>query len=264
MTATGWARLILAGTLVCAALSGCTPGANSRIDEQHEPYFLAGQNLARQRDYQGAIDAFEKAVEANHRSASAHFELAWLYEDKGEDPAAAIYHYQRFLKLCQKSDGRVDQARDHIRHCTMELAKSVSALVTLSPSAQSYLEKLSQENSDLKAKVAQLEAFYAAHNAVSNNVPTVVAPSNAPPRTQPIDVARDPGNRSGNQRDAGQPQGNQPVRLNPAKTHTIQARDTMMAIAKQYGVSLSALKAANPRVDERNLRIGATLNIPAL
>ena len=50
-------------------------------------------------DYQGAIQAFEESLEANPHSAAAHFELGWLYDEKESDPAAAIYHYQQYLKL---------------------------------------------------------------------------------------------------------------------------------------------------------------------
>jgi len=36
----------------------------------------------------------------------------------------------------------------------------------------------------------------------------------------------------------------------------------MASIARQYGISLSALQAANPRVEARRMSVGTTLNIP--
>ena len=45
-------------------------------------------------------------------------------------------------------------------------------------------------------------------------------------------------------------------------THKIVAGDTLGGIAKKYGVKLSALKAANPKVDAARLRIGQTIAIP--
>lgn len=45
--------------------------------------------------------------------------------------------------------------------------------------------------------------------------------------------------------------------------HTIVGGDTLGAIAKKYGVSIKALKAANPTVDEKHLQIGKKLVIPA-
>src|ERR1700729_1261080 len=110
------------GILLALLAGGCFPSGDSPLDEQKEPHFLAGKNLATQMDYQGAIDSFEKALDVNPRSASAHFELACLYESKSQppDPAAAIYHYDRFLKLAPKSD-MAEVVRTHINSCKMEL-----------------------------------------------------------------------------------------------------------------------------------------------
>jgi len=47
-----------------------------------------------------------------------------------------------------------------------------------------------------------------------------------------------------------------------AGVHIVQSGDTLVGIAKQYGVSVDALKAANPDVDPRTLRIGQRLVIP--
>src|ERR1041385_6227410 len=84
--------------LLCAGLSGCVPG-QGQSEEEREPHFLAGKSAINGMDYKGAIEAFEKALEVNPHSASAHFELAWLYDQKEPEPAAAIYHYEQYLQL---------------------------------------------------------------------------------------------------------------------------------------------------------------------
>jgi LysM repeat protein len=45
-------------------------------------------------------------------------------------------------------------------------------------------------------------------------------------------------------------------------TYTVKANDTMWAISIKFGVTLAALKAANPTVDPATLRIGSVLIIP--
>jgi LysM repeat protein len=45
-------------------------------------------------------------------------------------------------------------------------------------------------------------------------------------------------------------------------TYTVKAGDTMWAISKKLGVTLAALKAANPTVDPTKMRIGSVLIIP--
>lgn len=45
--------------------------------------------------------------------------------------------------------------------------------------------------------------------------------------------------------------------------HTIAPGDTPAKIARKYGISLEQLRAANPTMDDRRLRIGQKLQIPA-
>ncbi|MSU34705.1 MAG: LysM peptidoglycan-binding domain-containing protein [Pedosphaera sp.] len=46
------------------------------------------------------------------------------------------------------------------------------------------------------------------------------------------------------------------------RQHTIRSGDTLVRIAKQYGVSLSRLQAANPHLDPRQLKVGKLVVIP--
>lgn len=47
-----------------------------------------------------------------------------------------------------------------------------------------------------------------------------------------------------------------------ANTHTIIRGDTLWALARAYGTTVDALKAANPSVDPNSLTIGSVINIP--
>src|SRR5580692_11364158 len=89
--------------LLAVCGSGCIPG-DSHADEQKDPHFERGRNLASSQDFSGAVSEFEKALETNPRSAAAHFELGWLYDTKLNDYAAAIYHYQKHLELQPSSE----------------------------------------------------------------------------------------------------------------------------------------------------------------
>lgn len=44
--------------------------------------------------------------------------------------------------------------------------------------------------------------------------------------------------------------------------HVIKKGETIYGIARQYGITEAQLMAANPRLEERNLRLGSLLNIP--
>src|SRR3974377_2434209 len=111
--------------LTGAAFCGCLPTAPNASDEEREPHFLAGKRHVSQMDYRGAIECFERALEVNPQSAAAHFELGCLYEQKEADPAAAIYHYEHYLKLrANAENGEI--VKQQITACKQELARTVS------------------------------------------------------------------------------------------------------------------------------------------
>src|SRR4051794_33834490 len=104
-----WAVLSLIGCL----LIGCVPAGDVQVDEQKDPPYQRGRGLVSNQDFKGAIAEFEKALEANPRSASAHFELGWLCAEKTKDYAEAIYHYRKHLAL-QPNSENAEKAQDQV------------------------------------------------------------------------------------------------------------------------------------------------------
>ena len=47
------------------------------------------------------------------------------------------------------------------------------------------------------------------------------------------------------------------------KKHTVQAKETVYGISKEYGISQDDLKKANPFLNDRGLNIGDVLIIPS-
>src|SRR5262249_6343062 len=79
--------------------------------------------------------------------ASAHFELACLFDQKEADPAEAIHHYNCYLKLRPKAENS-DLVKQHILTCKQELARTVS-LGPVTEKVQRELEQLTEENKRL-------------------------------------------------------------------------------------------------------------------
>ena len=113
--------------LLLAAGNGCIPGDASPLDEEKEPHFVLGKSRVNAMDYAGALEAFNEALEANPRSAAAHFQMACLFDTKESDPSAAIYHYQEFLRLNPKADN-AEVIRQRIYSCKQQLAADVLPL----------------------------------------------------------------------------------------------------------------------------------------
>ena len=73
----------------------------------------------------------------------------------------------------------------------------------------------------------------------------IFVPSEEPAATEAVDASAEPAAT--------------PV---SGERYTVKKGDTMWAIAQDYGISLAALKAANPDVDPKAMRIGTVLVIP--
>jgi tetratricopeptide (TPR) repeat protein len=239
------AVLLLAGCV----LSGCLPSTLG--DEEKEPYFLAGKSRVSAMDFKGAIESFEKAVEVNPKSAPAHFELGWLYDQKESDPAAAIYHYERYLKLLPNSS-KEEMVKAHILACKQQLAQTVS-LGPVTERQQREFELLAEESKRLREENEKWRA-YALRLQNLTNQPGAVLPATRPTQSstssQPVRAESTSAAR--------------PMAATAAshRTHTVKAGETPGMIARQYGVSVQALMAANPRLEPRRLRIGQALIIP--
>jgi LysM repeat protein len=239
--------LVLVGAL---CWQGCTPGGSTAMDEQKEPHYLRGLGLASSFDHKGAIAAFEKALEVNPRSASAHFELALLLDKHENNPAATIYHFEKFLALKPNSD-RADIIRPRITACKQELAKSF-LLTTGGQNAQPDLDKMKlelervvAENMQLRRQLEHLQGSPAPVNAAP--APAPKAGSARVPSAPSPAVATDP----------------RPATKGEMKTYTVKAGDNPANIARKHGITVEALTAANPNLNPTKLQIGQQLNIPA-
>jgi LysM repeat protein len=224
--------------LLAVCGNGCIP-ADSHVDEEKDPHFQRGRNLASGQDFKGAVAEFEKALETNPRSGAAHFELGWLYDTKLNDYAAAIYHYERFLQL-QPNSQRTQSidVKERIRGCKRELAGAEFPLPN-NQNLQKIVDKLTLENLALHQ---QLDALREQPRPVSSSptqMAAVVTPASSPA------TASAPAAVSTRRR-----------------TYVVKERDTISSIAAQYGVKSSAVLAVNPRVDPRRLQVGQVLNLP--
>ena len=220
---------------------------------------MVGKERVSSRDFRGAIEAFERAIEVNPRSALAHFELGLLYEqhdDADNHLISAMYHYKKALDL-RPNAYPAENARMRMAGCKQELVKSES-LAPVYQTMQRDLERLKEENQLLKK---QLDGWQAqgtqrgvsqTNNALNANSTVVRV---LPPPTNRFDrgpVIKTPYS------------GVTPLPpSNSGRNYTVQAGDTLAAIARKQKVRLEALEAANPGVTPKKLRPGQTLVIPA-
>jgi len=256
-----WIRFLFAaiGICVCAALGGCMPD-QGQSDEEKEPHFVLGQSRVNAMDYQGAAEAFEEAIEVNPHSAPAHYQLAILDENQLSDPAAAIYHYQEYLKF-DASAPNAAIVRQHIETCKQQLAENVLSLPA-SSTTQQQLEKLIEQNRQLQDEVDKWQAYYSAQQAALSNEQAraqaqAVIVSQPVQTAQPVQQQQEPVRTTSTSVQSTGTTASQSTR-----SHTVAAGETAARIARQYGIKLSQLVAANPGVNLSHIRIGEVLKIP--
>lgn len=254
---------ILAGLL---AMSGCMLTDTGPVDEEKEPHFLEGKARVNSLDYAGAIESFEKALEVNPKSASAHFELGCLCDQREADPAAAIYHYEHYLKL--RSNGEnCERARARIIACKQELARAVS-LGPVTQNLQRDFEQLTQQNKKLtednKTLRDELERWKASSPTGRPPEPATQSSPGAT-STRGVQFVSAQTTASGSSTEAfGASRATRgTVMPTGMKSHTVKAGETPAGIARNYGIKLNALMSANPRLDARRMKIGQALAIPA-
>jgi tetratricopeptide (TPR) repeat protein len=254
-----WIRLISGVGLVwlAVALSGCLPAGQSQSDEENEPHFVLGKNRVTQMDYQGAIEAFEESLEMNPHSAAAHFELAWLYDEKEPNPAAAIYHYQEYLNFDPSADN-ADVIKQRIYRCKQQLAADVLPLPS-TPAAQAQLEELAEQNRQLQDEVDKWRAYYASQMAAAktNSSP---AQNDFVPQRVVNPIPTQPAQGISEQTRVAKHSVNSTT---ASRTHMVARGETAMGLTRKFRVKLNDLQAANPGVNLSRIRIGQVLNIPS-
>lgn len=241
--------------MVALAVSGCGPADQRTVDQQKEPYFLLGKKKAAMLDYKGAAEAFEKALEFNPRNASAHFELALLYEKDETDLVGAIYHFDRYLRL-RPDAPNAGVVKDRLLRCKQLLASSVQP-VSPAPALQRELERLTIENRELRRQLDAWQTHYTTTQQQQGR-PVVIQPT--PEQTAratvaqpvaPVQVAQTPHTAQ-----------QAPATTSRVRKHTVQPGESPYSIARKYGVKLDTLLASNPGIDPRRLRVGQILTIP--
>src|SRR5213596_1660836 len=151
----GWRVTIL--LLLCLGWSGCSPSGTSSLEEEKNPNYLAGRSRRAASDDTGAVEAFEKALESNPRSAAAHLELGLIYyQNVTTHWARAIYHFEKYLELRPKANN-ADLIRQNIGYCKLALAKE-GPYTPNNDLIRKEVERMGRENMDLRRQVEQLKA----------------------------------------------------------------------------------------------------------
>lgn len=282
------------GRFLLAVLSlnfaaGCSPNDSDQLDEEREPHFVQGNNEFNAFNYPAAIEDFQQSLEVNPHSAKAHYRLAQLFDTKEPDMAAAIYHYQEYLRLDPQAENK-DLINQRISTCKQQLAADVLQLPS-SPTSVKQLESLTETNRVLQRRVDDLtESLIETNRAYQQQVdqltrviqqwkdyvdsqqahPTAYRSSYATTQegsssgTLPDDttVSAPPARAGTSGTGFGSAGTGTSMHTPKSHTHIVSAGETMASIARKHGISIAALEAVNPTVSPKHLHVGQTLYLP--
>lgn len=233
------------------------------MDEEKESHFVVGRSRVNALDYHGAIESFTEALEANPRSAAAHFELGVLYAERESDPAAAIYHYGQYLRLRPEA-GNAEMVRQLIFRLKQELAQTVLP-VTTAAETQQQMERMADEVRQLREELAVAKNHLAERTtAASGTTPSagqqgVVRSGNT---TQNNAAQLNRGSGTGQNWNSEQAVRRTPLTI-VRRTHVVKSGETPSSIARRYSLKLELLLSANPGLNPRKMKVGQALTIPA-
>jgi tetratricopeptide (TPR) repeat protein len=242
------------GLCLCLAvtLAGCSRGGVfSEAEAERSQGYAKAKKLSESKDYKDAAEAYRKVLLEYPEFAQAHLELGLIFDDKLNDPIAAIYHYREFLALKPHSDKR-QLVNDFIERAKLSLAAKMPQSPVTDPGIvariQAERNALAEENAELKARLTELDKIVASAQRPVMASPPLAVVNTTPPR--PVPVAAAPVEPTGQ-----------------LKTHVVQKGDTLQSLALRYYGNRSAWekiyqanRSGMPTKD--TLKIGQELVIP--
>jgi LysM repeat protein len=242
---------VLVPILLGLAGAGCVPAGGGARVEENDPDFRAGMSRKQAGNYARAVEAFERALQNNPRSAMAHFELGLIYYQNVTNYVAAIYHFDKVQRL-QPGFSRIDVVNQLISVCKRELVRDATKAYNVNMQREmERLEQITRENAALRQELAQLQA------QLKTRDPRVVQPVETNPgntsdqvslaRTEVLPVTGEEA----------------PARAPESVTYRVKRGDTLYSIARRHGLSEGALREANPGVIPTRMVAGQEIRIPA-
>lgn len=231
-------------------LTACSPTDRAVFDETDEPDFRRGKRLLRTGEYEQALLAFLRLIDARKDATESHLEAGIIYLQhlRPPEPILAIYHFIRFLE--RRPDAReAAQVERLIETARKEFARTLPGrpfehefdrleLLEKLSAAEEETRRLTAENARLRQENTALRQ---SRSPAATASPAATPPPREPTRTQ-----------------AG-----------PPATYTVQPGDTLSSISRQvYGNAgqWERILQANRDVLRQpgDLRPGQVLRIPAM
>jgi phage tail protein X len=273
----------LALLLFCGGCGGDTGPMAPEVDE---PLYRQALQRKREGNTQEALaDYLRVIVKRSDQAPESHLEAGLIYLLYSQDPIAAIYHFNKYLELEPNSPraadihGLIDTAKRNFAK-TLPLATPAMEGAAGHTDLLDQVNHLQRENDELKAQLVsargEVGPFLGGHTAAdADSAPAPVAVT-APPeetaRISPVAEAPPPPSPAPAPVTVAAPRSRPaaaPAKTGAGRAYTVQAHDTLYAIAKKvYGTAtkarVEAIREANRGVITAagGLKPGMQLRMP--
>ena len=225
--------LRIGAQLVLIAFLFLFAGCERLFDKGSAKSIEAAEKEASAGNYTAAVRLYEYALDGTPKTAEVHYKLALIYADKLKSPLDALHHFNRYVIL-SPSGPHAKEAHDFRSEGERKLLEK---LTDGTPFTQQDAVKLKNQNLELIKALAECRAAKAA--AAAAQLPS--------------------GMKKGDQVQKPVPPG--------ARTHVVEAHETLASIAQKYYKSKARWKEiqdANfyPMEGTAKIKPGMTLVIP--
>lgn len=153
------AGFAVAVLMVCSL--GFLVACNWMITPQQVQLSKDADAKATEGSYAEAINLYEAALDGRPDSASVHYKLALIYDDKMNEPLNALHHFKRFLTL-EPNGKRTQEVKNFMKRDELTL---LTNLTGDSMVPRSELVRLNNENLNLRKQIGERWAEEKAANA---------------------------------------------------------------------------------------------------
>ncbi len=295
-------RLLIVLATLGALLSGAGCGDRDGAPlpaETDEPFYVQGVQLKKGGRHGEALTSFLKVIDrrGERGAAESHFEAGEIFLNHAKDPGEAYHHFRKYLEL-QPNSKQAELVAGRVETAKREFWKQVAGRplddqsVRLQVSEE--VSKLRRENEELRAELAVLRGGGAIPVTRVPRMLTLPAePSRTPPPPVPTAAIADsplkpaPATATRNASAAAPlviappaavasrpaivaaPSRTAPPTTAPrpaaasGRTHTLKAKETLYAVARQHNVKVEDLVALNGIRNPSAIPAGTVLKLPA-
>ncbi len=261
------AAFLVSAVFICGGCDKIREVTSPDADDENNAHFQKAKEKYGRMDYQGAIDAYERALRQNPNLAKAHLEMALIYEDKFSDHISAIYHFRKYSSL-RPGSGKKELVDEFLENSMRQLMAQDSGILS---NEKAEIVRLRAENSTLLAQNAALRKQLESRASTARTTETVSAvktpvttapakpaPPVAAPSAPPAQIAPPPAPDKTTASTTSIPAG--------GLSYTVQNGDTLASISRKFYNSSGKWQKilnANPSLGKpENLKPGQTIVIP--